>query len=93
MCIMSIHEVSKLRHHRHQDGQADENDENCRHAGTAKGHSVRQVPLDRKGNYEFMSRLAQVKQYIDQNYSRGEVIFTEDVHDAFKWETFDRYPR
>lgn len=51
------------------------------------------LPLDRKGNYEFMSRLAQVKQYIDQNYSRGEVIFTEDVHDAFKWETFDRYPR
>ncbi len=51
------------------------------------------LPLERKGNYEFMSRPAQVRQYIEQNYSHGEVIFTEDMQGVFEWEAFDRYPR
>lgn len=52
----------------------------------------KKLPLDQKGTYEFMSRSAQTMKYINENYSRREIIFAEDVK-VGSWDNQDKYPR
>ena len=51
------------------------------------------LPLDEKGEYEFLNRRTRLKNYIEENYAHGKIIFTEDLRDVFDWDNPDKYPR